>query len=275
MKKSLCICLFAATAAPLLAGDVAERQLVDQLTASGLLQPSQIINVDVSERTTCVSGMITAGTTIEITFVLPADCCNWEINSCLSDETDTRFNSLIGPGINLQGVDDPGVCPRDCAGFNPDVLSPSYGYDLNNGYALPPACLPAGAYVLTMYSFGSYNPGDCSYVDPGPFTVCINDCNGGGQVGADEQPAAFELGQNVPNPFNPTTSISFSLPESGVASLTLHDISGREVATLVNGMTERGAHSVNFDASQLGTGVYFYTLQFNGQSTTRKMTLIK
>ncbi|MDP2360992.1 MAG: T9SS type A sorting domain-containing protein [bacterium] len=94
-------------------------------------------------------------------------------------------------------------------------------------------------------------------------------------VAADELPSTFTLEQNYPNPFNPTTSISFSLPETGTASLRVFDMTGREVATLVNGMTERGTHTVSFDASNLGTGVYFYTLQSGSFTTTKKMVLVK
>ena len=272
MKHALCLCLCAGLMAPVLAADQAERDVVRATIQSGALLPAQNLMMAPGDRTFCISGSIYAGTYVAITFVLTEDCCNWVIDSCPSDETDTFFASLTGPGVNLSGVDDPGVCPRDCASFNPDYMTAANAYS-NDGTPVP-TCLPAGAYTLSMYSFSSYDPATCTYVDPGPFTVCIN-CNGGGQVGADEQPAAFELGQNVPNPFNPTTEISFSLPESGVASLKLHDIAGREVATLVEGMTERGAHRVNFDASQLSTGVYFYTLQFNGQSATKKMVLVK
>lgn len=95
------------------------------------------------------------------------------------------------------------------------------------------------------------------------------------EVNADEQAADFELAQNFPNPFNPTTSISFTLPEAGEASLKVFDMNGREVATLVNGMTERGAHTVTFDASGLSTGVYFYTLKAGELTSTNKMVLVK
>ncbi|MFA7332246.1 MAG: DVUA0089 family protein [Candidatus Delongbacteria bacterium] len=94
-------------------------------------------------------------------------------------------------------------------------------------------------------------------------------------VEAGDQPVSFALSQNVPNPFNPATTISFTLPESGFASLKVYDTAGREVATLVNGLSARGDHQVTFDGSQLSTGVYFYTLQFNGQSQTQKMVLVK
>jgi hypothetical protein len=138
-----------------------------------------------------------------------------------------------------------------------------------------PNCLPAGTYVLSLYSFSSNDPATCQYVDPGAYTVCVN-CNGhDGSVGATELPSGFALAQNAPNPFNPSTEIRFNLPEAGEAVLRVHDINGREVATLVNGLLERGEHTVSFDGSALSTGVYFYTLEAAGQTTTRKMLLAK
>jgi hypothetical protein len=94
-------------------------------------------------------------------------------------------------------------------------------------------------------------------------------------VGADETPATFALSQNVPNPFNPTTSISFTLGETGVASLKVFDLAGREVATLVSGVLARGAHSVEFDGANLASGVYVYTLQAGTTVESRKMVLMK
>ncbi|MDP2360599.1 MAG: T9SS type A sorting domain-containing protein [bacterium] len=273
MNKSLYLCLGAALAAPVMAASPAERELVQAQVAAGLAVPSQSIELSAADRSFCVSGLIAAGEYIDITFVLTEDCCDWEINSCLSDETDTYFTSLVGPGISLVGYDDPPFCPRDCGSWAPDVMTQAYSF--SNDGTTPPDCLPAGAYVLTVYSFSSFDPATCEFVDPGPFTVCIN-CEGdGGTVGADELPAGFALGQNYPNPFNPTTSIGFSLPETGEASLRVYDLTGREVATLVNGLTERGEHVVSFDASELGTGVYFYTLQAGAVSTTKKMVLVK
>ena len=272
MKKTLTLCCLAAVALPALAGTPLEREMVQSLIQSGALLPSQNLEMNSADRTFCLSGSILSGETIAITFVLTEDCCDWEINSCPSDETDTYFTSLVGPGIDLQGVDDPGNCPRDCGAFAPDVMNINQAFS-NNGLPVP-ACLPAGTYVLSLYSFSSYDPATCDPINPGAYTVCLN-CNGGGQVGADELPTGFALAQNAPNPFNPSTEIRFSLPEAGTASLRVHDIAGREVATLVNGTTERGEHVVSFDASRLSTGVYFYTLEAAGQSMTRKMVLAK
>lgn len=85
----------------------------------------------------------------------------------------------------------------------------------------------------------------------------------------------FKLYQNSPNPFNPTTSISFNLPFSGDVMLKVFDASGREVNTLVNSYLEAGQHTVQFDGSILASGVYYYKLT-NGTSTNiMKMILIK
>jgi len=97
----------------------------------------------------------------------------------------------------------------------------------------------------------------------------------GDEVGARERLVDFQLSQNVPNPFNPVTSISFTLAETGAASLKVFDLAGREVATLVNGVLERGAHSVEFDGANLASGVYVYTLQAGATVESRKMVLMK
>lgn len=88
----------------------------------------------------------------------------------------------------------------------------------------------------------------------------------------------FELSQNFPNPFNPTTIIKFVLPEAGKVTVKIYDVIGREISTLINNVFyERGSHTVNFDGSNLSSGVYFYriyTENYKNQSI-RKMLLIK
>lgn len=87
----------------------------------------------------------------------------------------------------------------------------------------------------------------------------------------------FELTQNYPNPFNPTTTIRFSLPESfaGNVSLKIFDITGKEIATLINSNMSGGIHSATFDASKLSSGIYFYKISAGSYSDVKKMTLIK
>lgn len=85
----------------------------------------------------------------------------------------------------------------------------------------------------------------------------------------------FELAQNYPNPFNPSTKITFSIPQAGNVKLSVYNLLGQDVKTLVNGFTSEGTHTVNFDASNLNSGVYIYKIEANNFTQTRKMTLIK
>jgi hypothetical protein len=85
----------------------------------------------------------------------------------------------------------------------------------------------------------------------------------------------FALSQNYPNPFNPETSISYTLAEASRVSLKVYNISGEEIATLVNGNENSGIHTVNFSAANLPTGLYFYRLDAGDFSATRKMMLLK
>jgi len=88
-------------------------------------------------------------------------------------------------------------------------------------------------------------------------------------------PTQYDLGQNYPNPFNPTTVIDFTIPKAGNAILKVYNALGQEVATLVNGYKNAANYKVNFDASNLSSGVYFYTLKVNNFTQTKKMLLLK
>jgi hypothetical protein len=90
-----------------------------------------------------------------------------------------------------------------------------------------------------------------------------------------DSPSKFELSQNYPNPFNPTTTISFSLPQSGDVKLKVYNLLGEQVAELVNSFKEAGIYSINFDASELSSGILIYKIVANGVVQSKKMTLIK
>ena len=90
-----------------------------------------------------------------------------------------------------------------------------------------------------------------------------------------EVPASFELKQNYPNPFNPNTSISFNLPKESSVTLEVFDITGKNVATLVNETKAAGKYSYDFNASDLSSGIYFYKLTADGFTSTKKMILSK
>jgi hypothetical protein len=88
-------------------------------------------------------------------------------------------------------------------------------------------------------------------------------------------PTNFALSQNYPNPFNPETNIHYSLKNSGRVRLSVQNILGQEVAILVQGIQSSGAHEVKFSGEKLGSGVYFYKLETNEGSITKKMMLMK
>ncbi|HMB90797.1 MAG TPA: T9SS type A sorting domain-containing protein [Rhodothermales bacterium] len=92
---------------------------------------------------------------------------------------------------------------------------------------------------------------------------------------ADEVPERIALSQNYPNPFNPTTTIAFALPQTAPVRLAVYDVLGREVAVLIDGVQPAGTHQVQVDARRWSSGMYFYTLEANGQQQTHRMVLVK
>lgn len=102
--------------------------------------------------------------------------------------------------------------------------------------------------------------------------------NSGGVTSAEKEtamPTEFELAQNYPNPFNPSTTIQFALPVAGNYSLKVYNIIGQEVANLIQSELTAGVHKINFDASRLASGVYFYRLSGKNVNISKKMLLIK
>ena len=85
----------------------------------------------------------------------------------------------------------------------------------------------------------------------------------------------YSLSQNYPNPFNPSTEINYTLAKSGNITLKIYNLLGSEIATLVNGFMEAGKHSVKFDANDITSGIYFYTIKADNFTSTRKMILMK
>jgi len=91
----------------------------------------------------------------------------------------------------------------------------------------------------------------------------------------DTAPAAYTVAQNSPNPFNPTTTISFKLASAGNVTVDVYNVAGQKVDTIVNEFMDAGSQSVVWDASDFSAGVYFYTVKSGDFSKTMKMTLLK
>ena len=123
--------------------------------------------------------------------------------------------------------------------------------EIPGGYELWMSCLGRGMAVLTVID-GT--------------TIVENE---------KELPTSFELSQNYPNPFNPTTTISFSISSSAFTSLKVYDILGNEVETLVNEEKPAGTYELQFDASNLSSGVYLYRLSAGNFTEMKKMVLMK
>ena len=110
---------------------------------------------------------------------------------------------------------------------------------------------------------------DWTYTNPFPcMTSAVN------QISL-EVPTKYSLSQNYPNPFNPTTSIKFAVPKNGLVSLKVYDMLGRQVADLVNQVKSAGTYIVDFDASALSSGMYFYKFEANDFVSVKKMVLVK
>lgn len=94
------------------------------------------------------------------------------------------------------------------------------------------------------------------------------------QIGS-EVPQQFSLLQNYPNPFNPTTNIEFQIPNSGYVKLVVYNMLGKEVQKLVNQELVAGTYEVDFDGSNLPSGVYYYRLEVDSYTETKKMLIVK
>lgn len=94
-------------------------------------------------------------------------------------------------------------------------------------------------------------------------------------IGSNETIQKYELLQNYPNPFNPVTRISFTLPASGIVTLKIYDVTGKEVSVLINETKNAGKYSIDFNADALSSGVYFYKLEAGNAALTKKMILLR
>jgi hypothetical protein len=220
----------------------------------------QRIKLDMTDRVanTIMIDNHVPNTSVFIDFTINQGCCNWFFSTCNDPYIDTKL-ILNGPS---PAVNDDDRCFYLCQ-FGPSVIGhPLYG----------DGCLIPGTYSLEIYMWSYYDE-NCMDTGIRSYPLTMDFCDE--VADSDIHPVNLDLGQNYPNPFNPVTNIEYSVTENGYASLSVYDISGDKVAALVDGMVEKGTHTVNFDASHLSSGVYFYTLQAEGVLNTRKMILMK
>jgi len=167
-----------------------------------------------------------------------------------------------------------------------DVTLPAYGLITRQLTQNVPAGAPSGEYSYNAY-VGEYpqfawNEANFSFTKEGQIGEGMELIEWSQSGWEDEiaegkilVPLSSTLCDAHPNPFNPTTTISYDLPEATEVALTVYDVSGRQVALLVDGWSDEGVHEVTFNGSGLSTGVYIYRLRAGEFNTTGKMVLIK
>lgn len=163
-------------------------------------------------------------------------------------------------------------------GTGPVVVQRSGDYTYSNvpaDSALGKTILRVGAKIGTLkgivyYSFNQYKFVPRTNADfQGVVLTSVAEKTGNGI------PDAYALSQNYPNPFNPSTTIRYALPAAGMTSMKVYNILGQEVATLVNEMQAAGSYQVQFNASALSSGVYFFRVQSGSFTAVKKMMLVK
>lgn len=142
----------------------------------------------------------------------------------------------------------------------------------NNGFGVPGSANTSVTSAVGQNFVGTMQQGNTRIESGFLFPVLITavDENGVKQI-----PMSYKLYQNYPNPFNPGTTIQFDIPKLSKVTLKIIDMLGREVAILVDEQLQPGEHKVIFDTGKLTSGVYFYRLQAEEFSATKKLMLLK
>jgi hypothetical protein len=210
-------------------------------------------------------------------------------NAFLSDESDDYFTiyassvSLTAPngGENWKVGE-----TQRISWSNSNVDQLTIHYSTNNGTdwitvaaGAPDAdggfewTIPAAPSTECLVRISDYSDTTVADISDGVFTIeepsFVDDFNNGGI------PDEYNLYQNFPNPFNPSSKIYFDLPEAADVSLAVYDITGRKTATLINGYMPAGRHYAEFNGKDLASGIYFYRIETAEYSFIRKMLLLK
>lgn len=170
---------------------------------------------------------------------------------------------LTHPSMNVLIVGNFGVTPSEFISF--DFQSEGEWYEYFSREVRNSA--QDDAVSLLPGEFRIYTTQELPAPEEGLITVDVAEAN--------DVPATYDLTQNYPNPFNPQTTIRYTLAEAGPVRLTVFDLLGREVTTLVHGTRLAGSHTATFDATGLPSGVYLYRLEAGGQVLTRQMMRVK
>jgi Secretion system C-terminal sorting domain len=145
----------------------------------------------------------------------------------------------------------------------------------DTSYAINTTINDGGHFVLGFFPWYDSSPSTSKYLVLWLVRVYGTTSSVTGVEDRKEVPTQFALKQNYPNPFNPSTTINFDMPQSDFVTLNVFNLLGEKVGTLVNQNMRAGSHSVNFDAANLPSGIYFYQLKTGEFNSIKKMTLLK
>ena len=247
----------------------------------------------------------TTSTSIDITSLLAGKTYVLEVYIEAYGTSPTETKSDNNGGLNyIATFTTDNAFPVELASFSATTIGSSvklnwqtatevnnYGFDIERNTPLNP--LSRGEVEDKWEKIGfvlgngnSNSPKSYSFVDDnvsaGSYSYRLKQIDNDGQFEYSKvigvsfmKPSEFSLAQNYPNPFNPTTTIQFTLPRAGNVKLTLFNLLGQKIKTLINEYKESGVHTLNFNASDLNSGLYIYKLEANGLIKTRKMTLVK
>jgi hypothetical protein len=248
------------------------------------------------------------GTTYYFAIKTADEVNNWSSMSNVANKTTANeqippaaisdLNAVTGDDIGRININWTATGDDSTSGTASFYIIKTYGsliteanWDLATTISNPPDPLESGS--PQSFVIGNLNPGQVYYiamkaVDNNDNVSVISNVASAeaepfGSDGIDDitgLPIAFDLAQNYPNPFNPYTNIEFSLPEASNVTLTVYDSNGRKVATLADSRFPAGIHTINWQGQessgqQIATGVYFYRLQAESFTDTRKMVYLK
>ena len=214
---------------------------------------SGLTNTDV--RALAVSGTnLFAGTWGSGVFLSTNNGTSWSVVD--TGLTNPYINSLLGNGTDI-------IVGTNTVAFISGNNGTNWG-EINSGMT--------GSQIISLAANGSnLFAGN----DRGVWRRPLSEMITGVKEEHNNLPTNFSLEQNYPNPFNPTTVINFSIPKNYMVSIRVYDILGNEVANLMNEEKTAGSYSINFNASKLSSGVYFYRMQAGSFVKTKKLILMK
>lgn len=177
--------------------------------------------------------------------------------------TPSSLTINIGDAVNFVLGSNHTVREVSQATWNANGTTSNGGFDLPNGGGIV-VFNQARAYYYVCVPHASLGM-------KGTITVTATDVKTMSEI----TPNNFILNQNYPNPFNPSTSITYSLPNTGHITLEVFNMIGQKVATLIDGIENAGSHQIQFNANKIASGIYFYRIQFNSLTLTKRMLLMK